>query len=149
MSMSPKILRIGIASREQMKARTLAIARGEMRTGQNDPKVWFTSLESLAQVFSAKNRLLLELIRRSRPASLKQLSELSGRAESNLSRTLHTMARYRLVTLEKSTRGTVVPAVPHDRVRVVCDFELAENMAITIPFRARQNEARRHHAHSA
>jgi predicted transcriptional regulator len=142
MSTNAKILRIGIASREQMKARTVAIARGELRPGPNDPKIWFTSLESLAQVLSSKNKLLLEIIRRVRPASLKELAELSGRKEGNLSRTLHTMARYRLVTLNRSERGTIVPSVPYDRV--LCDFELnAARVAMPISLQARQNELRR------
>jgi predicted transcriptional regulator len=143
MSTNAKILRIGIASREQMKARTVAIARGELHPGPNDPKIWFTSLESLAQVLSSKNKLLLEIIRRARPASLKELADLSGRKESNLSRTLHTMARYRLVTLNRSERGTIVPSVPYDRV--LCDFELnAGRVAMPISLQARQNELRRH-----
>jgi len=39
-----KTLRVGIASYEQMKARTLAIARGEYRPAAGEPKVWFLSL---------------------------------------------------------------------------------------------------------
>ena len=111
-----KILRIGIATRAQMKARTLAVARGEHKRTPDEPKVWFTSMESLAQVLSTKNTLLLELIRRARPASLKELAQLSGRAVSNLSRTLRTMERYRLVTLTESEGGTLVPVVPYDRL---------------------------------
>jgi predicted transcriptional regulator len=111
-----KILRIGIASREAMKARTLAIARGRRKVGPDEPRVWFTSMESLAQVLSSKNTLLLQIIRRARPASLKELAELSGRHVSNLSRTLRTLERYRLVRLEPSENGTLVPTVPYDRV---------------------------------
>jgi predicted transcriptional regulator len=111
-----KVLRIGIASREQMKARTLAIARGEHKPAADEPKVWFTSMESLAQILSTKNTLLLEVIRRARPASLKELAELSGRHVSNLSRTLRTMERYKLVTLKESEHGTLVPTVPYDRL---------------------------------
>ena len=111
-----KILRIGIASRAQMKARTVAIARGEHKRSPDEPKVWFTSMESLAQILSSKNTLLLEMIRRARPASLKELAELSGRQVSNLSRTLRTMERYKLVTLEESENGTLVPTVPYDRL---------------------------------
>ena len=111
-----KILRIGIASRAQMKARTLAVARGEYKRAADEPKVWFTSMESLAQVLSTKNTLLLELIRRARPASLKVLADLSGRAVGNLSRTLRTMERYRLVTLTETDSGTLVPTVPYDRL---------------------------------
>lgn len=55
-------LRIGIASYMQMKARTMAIARGELRPGPDEPKVWFTSLASLANVLSEDNRTLLRQI---------------------------------------------------------------------------------------
>ena len=109
-------LKVGIASYEDMKARTMAVARGKHRVAPDEPKVWFTSMESLAQVLSTRNTLLLELIRRARPASLKELADLSGRAVSNLSRTLRTMERYRLVTLTQSDSGTLVPAVPYDRL---------------------------------
>src|SRR5262245_45607306 len=115
MSKRAKILRIGIASREQMKARTMAIVRGEHKRSPDEPKVWFTSMESLAQVLSSKNALLLAMIRRSRPASIKALAELSGRKESNLSRTLRTMERYRLVKLEPSERA-LIPTVPYDKL---------------------------------
>lgn len=112
-----KVLRIGIATRQEMRARTVAIARGDYRPSPNEPKVWFASLESLSQVLSTRNRLLLEMIRRARPASMKELAVLSGRAESNLSRTLHTMARYGLVRLNKA-RGRIVPEVPYERLEL-------------------------------
>tara|TARA_R110000868_G_scaffold276599_7_gene536323 strand:+ start:4247 stop:4639 length:393 start_codon:yes stop_codon:yes gene_type:complete len=110
-----RVLKIGIASRQEMRARTIAIAKGTLKPAADEPKVWFTSLESLAQVLSSKNQLLLELIRQAEPGSMKELAELSGRAESNLSRTLHTMERYGLVRLTKAG-GRLVPDVPYDRV---------------------------------
>jgi predicted transcriptional regulator len=121
-----KVLHIGIASRGQMKARTLAIARGELKPGKNDPKVWFTSLESLAQVLSKPNQLLLEIIRRERPASLADLAALSKREESNLNRTLHTMERYGLVILTR-VGHRVVPLAPYGRFSV--DLDLAPSAA--------------------
>jgi predicted transcriptional regulator len=84
-----RVLKIGIAPREQIQARTMAIARGECQPGKDDPKVWFTSMESLAQVLSTKNALLLELIARSKPTSMRELATLSGREPSNLSRYRH------------------------------------------------------------
>ena len=54
-----KTLRVGIASYEQMKARTLAIARGEYKPAAGEPKVWFRSAESFARVLSDRNRALL------------------------------------------------------------------------------------------
>jgi len=41
-----KVLTIGITTREEQKARTLAIARGELSRRRDDPKVWFSSIES-------------------------------------------------------------------------------------------------------
>jgi predicted transcriptional regulator len=116
-----KVLHIGIASREQMQARTMAIAQGKLKPKPGDPKVWFASVESLAQILSSQNQLLLELIRSRRPASIAELAELSGRAQSNLNRTLRTMERYGLVILTKADRK-VTPEVPYDRFSV--DFTL-------------------------
>ena len=59
-----KTLRVGIASYDQMKARTMAIARGEHKPARDEPKVWFTSMESFAKVLSGRNRDLLALIDR-------------------------------------------------------------------------------------
>ncbi|MGB7102767.1 MAG: transcriptional regulator [Xanthobacteraceae bacterium] len=61
-------LRIGIASYEEMKARTMAIARGKRRVSSDEPKVWFTSTESFA-VLSAGNRELLRVIAEKAPGS--------------------------------------------------------------------------------
>jgi predicted transcriptional regulator len=113
-----KTLKIGIASYEEMKARTLAIARGELKPRPTDPKVWFPSTESLVRVLSDKNRLLLAVIRDSEPKSLSDLAELTGRKKSNLSRTLKTMERYGIVKLDRQTQGRVVPRVPYAGVIV-------------------------------
>lgn len=124
MTTKPKVLHIGIASRAQKQARTRAIARGEVKPRPTDPKVWFTSLESLAQVLSSPNQALLELIRRERPASFTALAELAGREQGNLSRTLRTMARYGLVVLTKVDHR-VVPEVPYDRFAVDVPLPMA------------------------
>jgi predicted transcriptional regulator len=106
-------LKVGIASYAEMKARTTAVARGTRRVRRGEPKVWFTSMESFAKILSDKNRALLALIAKTQPESLAALSELSGRAKSNLSRTLRTMERYGLVQLRKGEGGTIIPRVPY------------------------------------
>jgi predicted transcriptional regulator len=113
-----KTLHVGIASYDDMKARTMAIARGELKPGRNDPTVWFTSIESFAKVLSERNQALLDLIAKEKPASLAELETLSGRAKPNLSRTLKTMARYGLVELDSGERGRVVPRVPYGRIQL-------------------------------
>jgi predicted transcriptional regulator len=111
-------LKVGIASYEEMKARTMAIARGERRVAPGEPKVWFTSTESFAKVLSAGNRELMRIIAEKAPASLDELAELTGRAKSNLSRTLKTMEAYGLVRLERGERGRISPKIVHDRVEL-------------------------------
>ena len=113
-----KTLKVGIASYEDMKSRTLAIARGELHTKPGDPKVWFTSPESFARVLSNRNRALLAQIADTRPASLHELAAATGRTPGNLSRTLRTMERYGLVRLHKGVRGAVRPVVPYRDVRL-------------------------------
>ena len=111
-------LKIGIADYEEMKARTMRVARGEEKPAPDDPKVWFTSTESFAKVLSAGNRELLRVIAEKAPASLEELSEITGRAISNLSRTMKTMERYGLVRLEKGQGRRLAPRVVHDRVEL-------------------------------
>jgi predicted transcriptional regulator len=112
------VLKIGIATAAQYKARTMAIARGELKPSADDPKVWFTSIESVAKVLSEKNRELLAVIAAEEPDSLQALAERTGRAKSNLSRTLKTMERYGLVRLERRGARTVAPRAMADRISV-------------------------------
>lgn len=111
-----KTLKVGIASYEEMKARTLAIARGERRRRRGEPKIWFRSVESFAKVLSERNRALLALIAEEEPQSLAELAELSGRAKSNLSRTLRTLENYRLVTLKRGPKGRIAPRVAYSDI---------------------------------
>ncbi|ATN34357.1 transcriptional regulator [Rhizobium sp. ACO-34A] len=112
-------LKVGIADYEEMKARTMRIARGEEKPAPGDPKVWFTSTKSFAQVLSTENRELLRIIAEKAPGSLEELAEITGRAISNLSRTMKTMESYGLVRLEKGQGRKLAPKVVHDRVELV------------------------------
>ena len=97
-------------SREDYKKRTMAIARGEYRPKKGEPKVWFETLQSMAQILSSENQQLLKIIKEKNPTSLKELEIATGRKRSNLSRTLHTMSRYGIIDLVKHNR-TVQPVV--------------------------------------
>lgn len=111
-------LKVGIADYEDMKARTLRIAHGEERPAADDPKVWFTSTESFAQILSAGNRELLQVIAEQAPGSLEELAEITGRAKSNLSRTLKKMASYGLIRMESGEGRKLAPKVVHDTVEL-------------------------------
>ena len=103
--MKQKVLDIGIISYQDYKKRSLAIAKGKYRPQSDEPKIWFESLQSMAQVLSNENQLLLKTILERKPESLKELEEATGRSSSNLSRTLRTMARYGIVKMEKVNRN--------------------------------------------
>jgi predicted transcriptional regulator len=105
-----------------MKARTIAIARGELRPSPDDPKVWFTSVESFAKIMSEGNVELLDIIKSKQPQSLQELAEVSGRKKSNLSRTLRTMERYGIVNFKKGDHGRLAPVLLHDRVMLKLDL---------------------------
>ena len=96
-----KAIRIGILPQEAIRARMLAIARGELKPRPSDPKVWFTSMRSLAEVLSDENRSLLRGIHETHPESISSLAELTGRKPGNLSRTLKTMSNYGIVEMRR------------------------------------------------
>jgi predicted transcriptional regulator len=83
-------LRVGIMSREPFKARTLAIARG--------------------QVLTPENQELLRIIVERNPETIHALEEATGRRSSNLSRTLKILERYGIVELSRKKRA-VKPVV--------------------------------------
>ena len=120
-------LKVGIASYGAFKARSMAIARGELKPSPGEPKVWFTSIESFAKVLSDRNRALLALIAETKPGSLSELAEKTGRAPSNLSRTLRTMERYGLVRFEKGQGRMQAPRVVY--TDIVLDMPLTSTGA--------------------
>jgi predicted transcriptional regulator len=115
-------LKVGIATREEFKKRTMAIARGKYIPAKNEPKVWFESLGTLSQVLSDQNRDLLKIILLTNPGSLHELAERSGRATSNLSRTLKTMERYGLVHFETGPNRQLAPRVNYSGVELELSF---------------------------
>jgi predicted transcriptional regulator len=66
------------------------------------PTVWFDSWRQLAGLLSDENRALLRLMRDKQPRTVLELAEWSGRAASNLSRTLRHLERHGLVKMHRS-----------------------------------------------
>ncbi len=116
-------LKVGIATLEQYKKRTMDIARGQYVPARGEPKVWFQSLETMSQVLSDRNRALLALIVKTQPQSLTELAETTGRAKSNLSRTLKTMERYGLVYFEQGPGRQIAPRTIYSGVKLEMTFQ--------------------------
>ncbi|MBE2242007.1 MAG: transcriptional regulator [Burkholderiaceae bacterium] len=113
-----KAIVIGVMPQEQIRQRMIAIAKGEYRPKAGEPKIWFTSMRSVAEVLSDENRALLKVIRETNPDSVAVLARATGRQPGNLSRTLKTMSRYGLVDLRKEKRQ-VRPVVKATDFRIL------------------------------
>lgn len=113
-----RTLTIGIAPQQAIRARVLAIAKGTLKPRPGDPKVWFTSMKSLAEVLSDDNRALLHVIRDLQPESIAKLAQATGRKPGNLSRTLKTMSHYGIVEMQRAN-NTVRPVAKATEFRIV------------------------------
>lgn len=112
-----KKLKIGIMPREQYQERVIAIASGKLKPKPGEPKIWFSSLKSVAQILSEENVQLLKVIASEQPESISELAEITGRQRSNLTRTLNTMTKYGIVdmvNINKKVKKPVAKAFEFD-----------------------------------
>ena len=113
-----KAIVIGILPQDKIRERILSIARGEYKPKSGDPKIWFTSMRSLAEVLSDENRALLQVIKKTNPQSITSLAETTGRKPGTLSRTLKTMSNYGIVEMKRE-RNHVRPVAKATEFRIV------------------------------
>lgn len=114
-------------SQKEIRERTLAIAQGKYKPKPNEPKIWFTSIRSLAEVLSDENQVLLQVITEKKPRSITELAEMTGRRLSNLSRTLKTLAAYGFVKLEKHNKA-VCPIAQATKFSVIFGEHWGQNI---------------------
>ena len=113
-----KAIIIGILPQERIRERLLAIARGQYTPKPSEPRIWFTSMRSLAEVLSDENRALLKIIQETKPQSISSLAHMTGRKPGNLSRTLKTMSNYGFVEMRRESRQ-VRPIAKATEFRIV------------------------------
>jgi predicted transcriptional regulator len=65
-----KAIVIGIMPQDKIRERVLSITRGEHKPKSGKPKIWFTSMRSLAEVLSDETRALLQVIKETNPQSI-------------------------------------------------------------------------------
>lgn len=126
--MATRVMKVGIISKEDYIKRTVAIAKGDYKPRKDEPKIWFDSIKSMAQVLSNENQQLLRTIIDHKPHSLTELERISKRKKSNLSRTLKTLEKYGIVELSKK-QGKLVPKVMATDFRV--EFGLHYSSPVT------------------
>lgn len=73
--------------------------RGQVVDPDYPVDIWFDSLKSVANVLSKENQYLLKVIAEQQPQSMTEIASLSGRALSNVCRTLKTMEKHSIVKM--------------------------------------------------
>lgn len=112
-----KVLKVGIATVQEQRARSLAIAAGTRTRDAGEPSVWFPSVTAMARVLSDENMALLKALREQQPDSMDSLAKVVGKQAPNVSRSLHAMAEYGLVKFIKKGR-TVTPQATFEHLSV-------------------------------
>ena len=103
-------------AQKEYQQRTIRIAKGEYKPKANEPKVYFPSLKSASQLLSQENQELLKVILDTHPNSILELAKTTGRAQSNLTRTLKKLSGIGVVTFEenKNKRRPIVQYTDFD-----------------------------------
>ncbi|WP_233971078.1 HVO_A0114 family putative DNA-binding protein [Pectobacterium versatile] len=77
--------------------------RGQSEDPAYPVDIWFDSLKSVANVLSIENQQLLKVIAEHEPKTITVLAALTGRAVSNVSRTLKRFSELDLAEFQQNT----------------------------------------------
>lgn len=112
--MSKRILHIGVASKDFIHNRMKAIAKGDQKQKPGDPRVWFTSFEALARVFSRQNMMLIEILREKDLDSVTELAQAVGKEKTNVLRSLRILEEFEIIEFEGGPGGRKAPRLKYD-----------------------------------
>lgn len=115
---------MAMRSLNELKEEMRAVARGERK-----PSL-LPAREVLNVLSSADHMEILRVIHQAKPATVTELSQLTGRAQPNISRSLRQLAKHGLIELIKVGRE-VRPQATAESVSI----RLAEGTYETIPAR--------------
>lgn len=111
-------LAIGVMSPERMRERVQGMVSGAYKPEPGEPKIWFASMESLAEMLCDENRALLRVIADTKPDSISALAKTTGQRPGELSRILKKMSNCGVVEL-KRCRNYLRPVVKAVEFRIV------------------------------
>lgn len=108
-----------IQSMNDLEAEMRAVARGEKPAPADAAQTSFESVEALIRLLTPENRKLMAIIRDKKPQSINELAEITGRAASNLTRTLAKLEAVGFLQMRTVERRKVpTPAVRMLRVEI-------------------------------
>jgi predicted transcriptional regulator len=113
-----KPLAIGVMAPERTRERVMAIASGAYKPEPGEPKIWFASMKSLAEMLNDDNRALLRVIVDTRPDSICALAKTTGQSSRSLKRVLKALSNCGIVELKRN-RQHLRPVVKAVEFRIV------------------------------
>ena len=111
---------IRIQNLRSLRDELKAVARGEKAAPVDAAQPSFNSVNALVRLLTPENRHLLALIRDHKPGSVAELTQLSGRAQPNLTRTLAKLEAAGFVTMTDNGRRKI-PQVAITKILVEID----------------------------
>jgi predicted transcriptional regulator len=111
---------VKIQGHASLRGEMKMVARGEKKAPKDAGVMSFDSVEALLRLLTPQNRKLLAVIRDKKPQSIAELAELTGRAQSNLTRTLGKLEAIGFVRF-KTVERRKVPTAPVHSLRINID----------------------------
>ncbi|MFO1186954.1 MAG: MarR family transcriptional regulator [Alphaproteobacteria bacterium] len=109
-----------IQSHKALKAEMKAVARGSRPASADASVPSFNSAQALLRLLTPENRSLLAVLRDKKPQSIAELSQMTGRAQPNVTRTLMKLEAIGLIRMRQEGRRKV-PVATVRRVRFEID----------------------------
>lgn len=102
-----KTLEIQIKSREQADAEFIEAFKGvpPRKKAPADQGIFFTSLEAVRALLTAKRLALLHLVREHSPQSINQLAKVAGRDFKNVHADVMLLKNYGLIQMSKPKKS--------------------------------------------
>lgn len=110
-----------IIGHHELKAEMQAVARGERPAPPEAGQPSFNSVEALTRLLTPENRELMATIRDRKPQSIAELATMTGRAASNLTRTLEKLCAAGLVRMEATGGRRKIPTTRVGRITIEID----------------------------
>jgi predicted transcriptional regulator len=112
------ILIVVVMPSKAFQAHIIQHAQDNYEGGDDKPLIWFTSIVNVAKILSDSNRELLSILAKSKPSSIQELANITGKPKSTLARTLSALARYDFVKFERGPGRAMVPYVTYDEIHI-------------------------------
>lgn len=102
-----------IKTMHELEAEMRAVARGEKPVPADAARTTFESVDVLIRLLTPENRKLLAVIRDRKPQSIAELAKLTGRAASNLTRTLAKLEAVGFVRMQGEEKRKIPVSIVH------------------------------------